>query len=523
MVAGAPPRWEQGAAGTTPTPALRPGWLVLGLVFLTVLARVRFLGAPLSSDEAGLLMVGGQWSPGRSLYGDYWVDRPPGLVALTGLAQVAGGGVALRLLGAGAAAAAVVAAALVGRRLAPGHRWSAPACAGLVAVLASNPLLAVREVNGEVLALPFLLLGTWMLCAWFQEGGAAWAAGAGATAAAAASVKQNLVDVVVLAVLLAVVLLTRRRWRRVVAGALWFGVGAGLVVVALLLLARSRGTGAGGLWDAVVVFRWDASLVIATEASSATGERASLLALAFIGTGAPLVLLLLARLPWRMRHSPDREGVALSWVVAALLAWEVLVVAGGGSYWFHYLITLVPGLVVLLALALRARTGHPAPVEPDGPTATAVRRRTAVRSPVGIALVAVAASTLVGQAVLTVQPPQRAPDEQAVVDFLRSREGRPPTGVVAFGAAEILRAAGLHSPYAHLWSLPVRVRDPGLVNLEEVLRGAERPTWIVRQGASLGSWGIDAGRADRIVERRYEEVFTSGDWHVLEERPAASG
>src|SRR5207244_1601306 len=46
-----------------------------------------FAGRPLSPDEAGYLIVGGQWSPGSSLYGAYWVDRPPLLIALFGLAD----------------------------------------------------------------------------------------------------------------------------------------------------------------------------------------------------------------------------------------------------------------------------------------------------------------------------------------------------------------------------------------------------------------------------------------------------
>ena len=92
----------------------------------TVLVRVPLVRLPLSSDEAGFLVVGGQWGPGRSLYGDYWGDRPPGLIALTHLAQAAGGGVGLRLMGAVAAAVAVVAGALVGRRLAPRQRVGGP-------------------------------------------------------------------------------------------------------------------------------------------------------------------------------------------------------------------------------------------------------------------------------------------------------------------------------------------------------------------------------------------------------------
>lgn len=45
-------------------------------------------------------MVVGQWSPGTSLYGNYWVDRPPLLIGLFQLAYLGGGGaVTLRLMG----------------------------------------------------------------------------------------------------------------------------------------------------------------------------------------------------------------------------------------------------------------------------------------------------------------------------------------------------------------------------------------------------------------------------------------
>jgi hypothetical protein len=485
----------------------RAAWLVVAaLVAGTVLLRLRLLGAPLSPDEAGFLLVGGQWAPGRSLYGDYWVDRPPGILAVTALAQALGGGVALRLVGVVAAAVAVVAAALVGRRLAPGVRWSGAACAGLTAVLVSNPLLAVREVNGEILALPLLLLGTWMVCAWFEDGSAGWAAGAGATAVGALSLKQNLGDVVVLVALLAVVAVVCGRWRGVLLAALCFAAGAGVVVAAILALAHSRGTDVAGLWDAVVTFRWDAGHVIATESSPATGERAVRLAGAFVVSGAPLVLLLLVPLPWRWRRGHERE-VGLTWVAAVLLAWEGFAVGLGGSYWLHYLLGVVPGLVLLLALALRAGAGR-------------------VASPgalVAVVLVAVTASTLVGQVVYAVRPPARDADERAVIAFVRSHHDPSATGVVAFGKADLLRAAGLTSPYPYLWSLPVRVRDPDLSRLGAVLRGADRPSWVVQQGASLSSWGIDADHADRILRRHYEEVFTSGDWQVLRVRPEPLG
>src|SRR5262245_53224475 len=81
----------------------------------SVALRLPFVGRPLSSDEGGFLLVAAQWSPGRSLYGNYWVDRPPLLIAFFDLADDLGGAVALRLMGAVLAAVAVLVAARIGR------------------------------------------------------------------------------------------------------------------------------------------------------------------------------------------------------------------------------------------------------------------------------------------------------------------------------------------------------------------------------------------------------------------------
>src|SRR5262245_45125950 len=78
------------------------------------LSLVSFAGRSLSPDEAGYLIVGGQWGHGSSLYGDYWVDRPPALIAIFEVAEALGGRVPLRLLGAVAALLAVVLSGVLG-------------------------------------------------------------------------------------------------------------------------------------------------------------------------------------------------------------------------------------------------------------------------------------------------------------------------------------------------------------------------------------------------------------------------
>ncbi len=483
-----------------------PRWR-LGVALLAVLAvlvRLPYLTSPLTSDEAGFLMVGSQWSPGTSLYGAYWVDRPPGLVAIFAVVSDLGGQVALRLVGAAAAALAVLAAAAIGRLLAPARRTAPVLCALLVVALVSSPLLDVAEVDGEVLSLPFALAGLAMLARAVPAPGrvgvgVGWSVGAGAAGVAAASIKQNVVDVALAVVVLVVALLLRRRAREAVLLLGSFVLGAVTVGAALLGLAVSRGTSLSGLWQAVVVFRLDASAVITQLAPAAAGTRATGLLIAFVATGAPVLVLGLAGLRWRATPWP--------WVVAAVLGWEAIGVVAGGSYWLHYLVGLVPGLVVLLALSRSAAATHDRGV-----------RRLAVTVGGGLGLWLVVVSGLGGLCFLALHPPERTPDEQAVIDYLAAHRDAGTSGVTAFGDPALLQQSGLSSPYPDLWSLPVRVHDPSLTSFGALLRSPRRPDWVVMEGSSLGSWGLEATTADRLLHQHYVGAFTAGTLHVLTRR-----
>ena len=84
-------------------PVLRSSQVVWGAVAISVAARLPLIDLPAWPDEAGLLTVGRGWglgpgADGRSLYGDHWVDRPPLLVTIYGLAERLGGLTAYRSL-----------------------------------------------------------------------------------------------------------------------------------------------------------------------------------------------------------------------------------------------------------------------------------------------------------------------------------------------------------------------------------------------------------------------------------------
>ena len=77
---------------------------------VAVLARLPFLARPARSrTRRGTSSSGQQWhSGGSSLYGSYWVDRPPLLITVFRLASELGGLVPLRLIGCLAAALLVL-------------------------------------------------------------------------------------------------------------------------------------------------------------------------------------------------------------------------------------------------------------------------------------------------------------------------------------------------------------------------------------------------------------------------------
>lgn len=453
---------------------------VTALAVLSGAVWLPFAGRALSPDEGGLLILGGQWSPGSSLYGDYFVDRPPLLIAVFSLADALGGSEwAVRGIGIVAVVATVLLAGLVGRLAA-----DAPVpTAATAAVLVCTPLFGGTVVNGELLGLPFLIGGSAaVLAAAKNDDWLRWALLAGALGACGALVKQSLLDVFVLA---AVLLLLRRRLAALAAVA----AGAVTTFAVAVALAATRGTAPGELWQAVVVFRQDAGAVITQSATSATTYRLGGLLLALLGTGLPLLAVALGR---RLRTRTD-----LRWPALAVLAWEALVVLAGGSYWLHYLMGLIPGLVLITAAALQ--TGP----RPD----RLLRASYAV----------LAASTAIALTWVLVDPVERP--EAPAVAWLERHALPGDTAVVAFGAANILQSAGLRSPYPDLWSLPVRVHDPDLARLGALLAGPARPTWLVIAGESLATWGVDATAADRLMREHYAEAATAGRWTIWAERP----
>ena len=497
-------RWSEGA-------------LVLAVAVVAGLVRVPFVAAPLGADEGGFLMVAAQWSPGTSLYGDYWVDRPPLLIALFALADHLGGVVPLRLLAVLLVMTSVLLAGRIGALLSadagagptgPESRFSGGLPAAVTAaVFLVDPLFGALEVNGELLAVPFVLAGIAAILTARQaptrRARSWWLGGAGAAAAAAALVKQNEIDVVIfgLVALVTSAVVARRRGRhsRLGPDLATLAGGAAVVSIVALLAAAARGTSPAGLWDALVVFRAQALTAIQQSTSGASDTRLWHLLTALVASGALVLVVQLVRHLLRSRGTTRPLTADLHAAVLALLAWEMVSVLGGGSYWLHYLVALVPGLVVAVGVVAAPRRAGSTPT---------VRPLAVIPALAGCALVAAVSMT----GVVIVSPPGST--EVPVASWL-SQHARPgDTAVVAYGHPNILRTAGLSSPYANLWSLPARVLDPRLAQLSAVLAGPQRPTWVITGTHGLDTWGIDPAAGDAQLAAHYRPVARVDD-HVI--------
>ncbi len=488
---------------------------MLGLALSAFLVRLPFAGLPLGPDEGGLLLVGSQWGPGTSLYGDYWVDRPPLLIGFFGLADHLGGTVALRVLGAGLVAISVLLAGRIGAHAVAGGRgtrWAPALTALLTATLLVSPLVDALEVNGELIALPAILLSIERLLR-AQTATSPWARSqllltAGIAAAAAVLVKQNEVDALLLIALLAARTAYRRGPRAALSDIAVPAAGALLGAALALGFAASRGTSLAGLWEAVVTFRLHASAVISGSASDATSIRLDRLLLSLAVTGAPVIIgLLIVRL--RRRH--ERSGVDLRVPALVLLTWECIAVLAGGSYWLHYLILLIPGLVLAVAAICAAPSATPDPVPGRQP---APRSSVVVPGDLLAALSYVVAAALVATVAVAART-SGAYHADPLVSWLSTHQQPGDTAVVAYGHPDILRASGMASPYPELWSLPVRVRDPDLKALTAVLAGASRPDWVITTGDSLAGWGIDPTTAQVELGLRYRYVGDIDGYRVF--------
>lgn len=461
-------------------------------------ALMRYPGLiwPLKPDEAGFILVARAWDPQPdSLYGPYFVDRPPPIIALVKLADAIGGAYFLRLIAAVGVALLVLALAAIAGRIGGGDRarvWTAVATAALVSSIQLDPISA----KGEVLGIPLVAGSIWLALVAVQRerSPGAWAAyGAGVFAALAVGLKQNLVAGLVfgLVLLLGSALAKTLTWRRF--GVLTAAAVAGMVTVVAAVVGWSliAGVRLSTLWYAVVGFRSDATEVLTSQSGAAPRSRSIDLLIAF-GTGgmALALLIFVISLPvaWRQQR-------VLTLAITAAYLVDVFGVVGGGSFWRAYLLNLVPTTALMIALVLALDT--------------APRRVLAAKVVAGFCVV----STLVTSIAWTIGVidggGSGAPTEVIAGETIRAAAEPGDTLVVYGGRADVQLASGLPSPYEHLWSLPMRTMDTDLLQLRELVAGPDAPTWIVG-AVHFDSWDLPGHEElSRDILDRYDDL----GWH----------
>lgn len=468
------------------TPARRPTspasrWAVPLIAASAVMMRLPGLGHAPRPDEAGFLVVGQHWhTAGSSLYGSYWVDRPPLLLSVFALAAHLGGIVPLRLIGCLAVAGVVVGVGHVARRVA-GDR-AAVWAAFTAAALCVDPLLGTSEVNGELLSAPFVVAGIAASLHAIEARRARAAIGAamlaGAAMVAALLVKQNMADVGVFAAVAGLLALREGRLGRARAGELAGGLLTGAVLLLAVMSAWTvaHGTSLSGVYEAMYPFRVAAGRVIADSTGSHASTRLWLLVGGWFASGLAAIAIIAgaALLTGRLRGP-------VAWGLAVVVCFDSVSVLLGGNYWQHYLIELVVPVSVLAGI-LAARVG---------PAVRSVVAATAVVSVVGWAFVLPQASssndgTVVGSAIHAVAAPTD-------------------TIVTAYGNAEVTQASGLQSPYPYLWSLPAKTLDPTQHVMADVLSGPSAPTWFV-VWHHVSSWGLRTERTAELLAQDYHPV-----------------
>lgn len=462
-------------------------WTVAIAAAAAFVLRLPGLTRPIRADEAGFLLVGRAWDPQPdSLYGPYFVDRPPLLIALFTWSDELGGPLFIRVVGALACAALVVAAAAVARLVADEHaaRWTAVA----MAALTTNILIDAVAVKGELLALPVLMASLGLSLMAVRNRSWQLALGAGLLAGLALGFKQNLVGGIVFAAVLLVGSrlagrLTRGELVRLAAAAT---AGAAVPVLATVGWAAATGVRLQTLWYAVYGFRFDATNVLAGDVDASPTLRAGLLVLAAIGAGMALVLggfIVHIRGEWA-------DDAPLTAATAALLGVDLVGLALGGSFWRDYLFPLLPATALCAALLARR----------------ASMRGVAMRAV--IAAAAVSSLACLAAWVLYNAGGLQEFDEHDTGVALRAAAEPGDTLVVYGGRADLQYESRLTSPYRYLWSLPMRTMDPDLSDLEGILTGPQPPTWIV-EWVEFTTWSEDAGGAlERVVEERYDEHGT---------------
>jgi len=235
-------------------------------------------------------------------------------------------------------------------------------------------------------------------------------------------------------------------------------------------------------------FRADAARVIAGWSLAGPLHRLQDLGALALVSGLALVVGLLA--VTQSRRLTRRGPVA--YAIAAAFAVELAGVLGGGGFWSHYLLALVPTTALAAGLAAAGPLASP-----RGHRSSAWWTR---------ALVLLALFAMVAR-LPWAYPLSHAYDGSYAVGRWIAASADPGDEVtVLFTHADLIEASDLAPAYPYSWSLPIRTLDPHLDLLVATLNGPRAPTWLVRWDGP-NAWHLDpSGRVQAALRNHYIEV-----------------
>lgn len=458
-------------------------------VALSVLLRLPFWTAPLTTDEGGYAEVARRWERGETLYGGAWVDRPQGLmVVFRSLIHLGlGSPYALRAAAAVAAGLVTLATLAVGLRVA--RRIVGYSAAVLMATFGASPYLESFTLSGELLSALPAVLSLLAFTQYLRGRGREWLVVAGLLTGCALMVKQSAFDAGL--AVLAYLVITERR--RVVPSIALFLAGLAAPVAAAALAAHDS----GAWFSAVVSYRWRGDSII----TGSPMYRLALFGDSFPAAGYALGLLaFLAALGWR------RAPLLLKlWLVAAVIG-----VIGGGNFHYHYYLQLVAPLSLL------------------GGVGVAHMLETRSRIAFGLAG-ALAVATLVVTAPLWFASPSAQArsiwphdphlvHDRAVARYVRAHTAPGDKIFVVWGAASIYYLADRDPALRYLWLRNIQ-KLPGALAQARRLLAARVPKLVVL--AQKPSKVDKAGVTDRILRTEYERAARIDSVPIYRPRPQA--
>ena len=445
-------------------------------VALAVLARLPFLGAPLTADEGGYAEVARLWQRSHTLYAQAWVDRPQGLVLIyRGISDLGLGSTeGFRAAAAAVAVLTVLATMLVALRL--GGRIPASAAALLLATAGSSPFIESFTLSGELLATLPAALSLLAFISYTRHGGTERLVAAGLLTGCAFMVKQSALDAGVAAVAYLV-------WTRGRSGLRPAGILTAAAAVPVAFGAVSAPS-LGDWWYAVFAYRGQGDSLV----TGSLPWRLHLLWLSLPAASKALALVaLLAALGWR--RAPL---LARLWLAAAAFG-----VVGGGNFHTHYYIQLAPPLAVLAGFGVAALW------DSAGQIAWAACGGTAAASLAIAAPLWFVSGAAQAKAIWPHDP--HLVHDRTVARYVRGHTRPTQTVYVLWAAADLYYLADRTPSFDYLWYRNVQA-IPGALPKAEAMIAARRPALIV---AAQAPSSIDpTGQAGRILRAEYRRTDT---------------